>query len=198
MLRKNYKKAFTSYNFSIVRHPDFPRFNEVLEKQFYIADLMMNPKSGQYFFGLKFTNYDAAIQYFETIIGNAPYSEYAPNSLMRVAIMHRTQGDQPEAIDALDRLINFYSNSEIAPNAYLALADTFSSMVAGPDYDQGATREAISYYRDFLILFPNSNLITEGEEKLADMQDVHAQSKFVIGEYYFKRRSNYQAAEVFF
>ena len=198
MLRKNHKKAFTSYNFSIVRHPDFPRFNEVLEKQFYIADLMMNPKSGQYFFGLKFTNYDAAIQYFETIIGNAPYSEYAPKSLMRVAIMHRTQGDQPEAIDALDRLINFYSNSEIAPNAYLALADTFSSMVAGPDYDQGATREAISYYRDFLILFPNSNLITEGEEKLADMQDVHAQSKFVIGEYYFKRRSNYQAAEVFF
>ena len=198
MMRKNYKKAFESYNFAVVRHPDFPKFNEVLEKQFDIAERTMNSKSGRYFSIIKFHNYDAAIQYFETIIGNAPYSEYAPKSLMRVAIMHRTQGDQPEAIDALDRLINFYSNSEIAPDAYLALADTFSSMVAGPDYDQGATREAISYYRDFLILFPNSDLITEGEEKLADMQDVHAQSKFIIGEYYFKRRSNYRAAEVFF
>ncbi len=198
VLRKDYKKAFESYNFAVVRHPDFPKFNEVLEKQFNIAERTMNSKSGQYFFLFKFHNYDAAIQYFETIVGNAPYSEYAPKSLMRVAIMHRTQGDQPEAIDALDRLINFYSNNEIAPDAYLALADTFSSMVAGPDYDQGATREAISYYRDFLILFPNSDLIPEGEEKLADMQDVHAQSKFIIGEYYFKRRSNYRAAEVFF
>ena len=196
--RKDYKKAFEAYNFAIVRHPDFPKFNEVLEKQFNIAERTMNSKSGQYFFLIKFHNYDAAIQYFETIVGNAPYSEYAPKSLMRVAIMHRTQGDQPKAIDALDRLINFYSNNEIAPEAYLALADTFSSMVAGPDYDQGATREAISYYHDFLILFPNSDLITEGEEKLADMQDVHAQSKFIIGEYYFKRRSNYRAAEVFF
>ena len=198
MLRKDYKKAFESYNFAVIRHPDFSKFNEVLDKLFIIAERTMNSKSGQYFFLFKFYNYDLAIQYFETIVGNAPYSDYAPKSLMRIAFMHRTQGDQPEAIDALDRLINFYSNSEVAPDAYLALADTFSSMVAGPDYDQGATREAISYYRDFLILFPSSDLVTEGEEKLADIQDVHAQSKFIIGEYYFKRRSNYRAAEVFF
>lgn len=196
--RNDYKKAFKSYNFAIIRHPDFSRFNEVIEKQFNIADQTMNTKSGQYFFIIKFINYDIAIQYFETIIANAPYSKFAPLSLMRVANMHRLQGNEPEAIDAFDRIINFYSNTDIASEAYLELADTFSSLVAGPDYDQGATREAISYYRDFLILFPDSDLINEGEEKLADMQDIHAKSKVVIGEFYFKRRSNYRAAEVFF
>ena len=198
LARNDLKKAFQAYNFAIIRHPDFPKFNEVIEKQFMIGEKTMNTKSGQYFFLFKYKNYDAAIQYFENIVGNAPYSEYAPKSLMRVAFMHREQKHTAEAIDALDRLINFYTKSDIASEAYLELADTFSSLVAGPDYDQGATREAISYYRDFLILFPDSDLVTEGEEKLADMQDVHAKSKFVIGEFYFKRRSNYRAAEVFF
>ncbi len=198
LAQNNLKKAFQSYNFSIVRHPDFPRFNEVLEKQFFIGDKTMQSKSGQYFHIVKFHNYDAAITYFETIIGNAPYSEYAPRSLMKIAIMHRKQKQEAEAIDALDRLISFYSFSDVVPDAYLELADTFSSMVAGPDYDQGATREAISYYRDFLILFPDSDLVAEGEEKMAEMHDIHARSKFVIGEYYFKRHANYHAAEVFF
>ena len=54
MLRKDYKKAFESYNFAVVRHPDFPKFNEVLDKQFIIAERTMNSKSGQYFYLFKF------------------------------------------------------------------------------------------------------------------------------------------------
>ena len=42
----------------------------------------------------------------------------------------------------------------VTSDAYLKLAETHAALVDGPLYDQGATNEAISYFEDYLILFP--------------------------------------------
>ena len=196
--KRKWKKAFEGYYFITRGYPNFEKFNTVLNEEFEIASALMDKKSSRYFSVIPYRNYDSAVQFFETIVASAPYSEYAPLSLMNIAIIQNKRGNRIFAVDALDRLINSYPRSMLAPDAYLELAETFSSMVDGPRYDQGATREAIRHYEDFLILYPDSPEVAIGETGLSEMQDVFARSKLEMGEFYYKKRPNYRAAEVFF
>ena len=68
----------------------------------------------------------------------------------------------------------------------------------GPEYDQGATREAISHFEDFLILYPDHPRIKEGEDGLAAMKSMQAQSHMVKGDFYFYKWKDYRAARVFY
>ena len=196
--RHNWKKSFSAFQTILIYHPDFPRFNELVEYQFRIAMAMAEGDHINFLLFIPMRAYNRATSYFEIIIQNAPYSELAPLALMNVALIHQYKGNTAEAIEALDRLINNYPNSLLADDAYLSLAETFATLVQGPEYDQGATREAISYFEDFLILFSNNMDVARAEEGLADMEDVYARSKLVIGQYYFRYRGWYNAAEIFF
>jgi outer membrane protein assembly factor BamD len=117
---------------------------------------------------------------------------------MCIARAHQRFKNPPERIDALDRMINAYPKSLLAPDAYLQIAQAQASLVEGPDYDQTATKEAITYYEDFMILYPGDPNIAVAEKGLAQMKQVLAESKMRIGKYYFKYRNNYKAARVFY
>jgi outer membrane protein assembly factor BamD len=196
--RKKWKKSFSAFQTILIQHPDFPKFNELVEYQFRIALAHAEGDGIKFLFVFPSTARNASVAYFEIVVRNAPYSELAPLALMNVALIHQYEGNIAEAIDALDRLINNYPASLLADDAYLSLAETFAELVQGPMYDQGATREAISYFEDFLILFAENEKVARAEQGLAEMEDVYARSKLVIGEYYFKYRRWYQAAEIFF
>lgn len=198
MERGDMRRSFEAFQTLLQRHPEFPRFNEVIEHQFEIALALAEGRGARWLGIIPYRALNRARQYFEVIVFNAPYSDYAPLALMNVARIHERQGNIPEAIDALDRLINNYPASLLANKAYLELAETFSELVSGPLYDQGSTREAISYYQDFLILFPDDPNVGRAEAGLSEMREIYARSKLVVGEYYYRHRNWYRAAEIFF
>src|SRR5690606_23926348 len=100
------------------------------------------------------------------------FSDYAPLALMNIARGHQLMKNQEEAIYALDRMINTYPQSLLTPDAYLKLAETHASLVQGPYYDQASTREAITYFQDFMILFPNDPHISSSEKGLQEMRSM--------------------------
>jgi outer membrane protein assembly factor BamD len=192
-------KAFEAFQTIVSRYPNTPRFNEVVGEQYRIASALMDGARNRTWGWLPgFRNRDQAIMYFEQIIINAPYSDYAPLALMNVARAHQRLGNDIEAIDALDRMINFYPQSILTPDAYLKLAETHASLVDGPEYDQASTREAITYFEDFIILFPSDTSVANAERGLGSMKETLAESKMTIAEFYFYRRSNFRAARVFY
>jgi outer membrane protein assembly factor BamD len=95
-------------------------------------------------------------------------------------------------------MINTYPRSVLTPDAYLKIAQTHASLVDGPLYDQASTKEAITYYEDYMILFPGDAGMATAEKGLADMKTVLAKSKMTIADYYLKYRKNYKAAKVFY
>ena len=95
-------------------------------------------------------------------------------------------------------MINTYPKSLLASDAYLKSAQAYASMVEGASYDQSSTKEAITYYEDFVILYPGDSHIVVAEKGLSNMKEVLAQSKIEIGDYYLKYRQNYKAAKVFY
>jgi outer membrane protein assembly factor BamD len=197
---RDYVKAFEDFQQLLSRYPNTRRFNEIVGEQYRIASAMLDGARGRMFFGLLpgFTQRDKALEYFETILSNAPYSDYAPLSLMNIARGHQKLGNTENAIDALDRMVNNYGQSLLAPDAYLKLAQTHASLVDGPYYDQGATKESITYFTDFMLLFPGDSNIALAEKGLDGMKTMLAESKIRMADFYFYKRSNFKAAKVFY
>ena len=196
--RKEWKESFSAFQLLLQRHPDFPDFDTVVLYQFKIALAHADGDNIHWLWVIPGRAYERSAAYFEILISNAPYSDLAPLALMNIALIYQHTGDTFRAIDALDRLINLYPSSVLADDAYLELGETYFDLTDGPLYDQGATREAMSYFQDFLVLFPEHPKVGEGEKGLSESMNAYAESKLVIGEFYYRHRNWYRAAEIFF
>jgi len=194
-----YEQAFKSLQTIILEYPGYPKFNEVIGIQFSIAS-QLQCGNRPYYWGIipGFKDYTAAIKYFDSIVTNAPYTQYAPMALMSIADLAKEHGRIEDVVDSLDRIVCCYRKSDLAPAAYVKLADTYARMVHGPSYDQGATLRSINYYQDFLLLFPDNPLVPEVEVKLAMGRDLYARSKLVLGDFYYRYRNNFQAARIYY
>ncbi len=195
MKQGDFNAAFKHFQKIVNRYPGYERFDAVIANQFEIASRFMNSDGGLFSWG---SGPEKAIEYFEVVIKNSPYSDYAPLALMNIALISQKREDAEMAIDALDRLITLYPQSLLTPDAYFAMAQIFASLIQGPQYDQGSTLEAINYYQDFLILFPRSQYVPEAEKGLSRVNEIYAQSKLLIAEFYYVNRHNEEAAEVFY
>ena len=199
LARHQYLKAFLAFQEIVVRYPSTSKFNQVVGEQYRIATALLDgARNHGWFLFPAFRNREASIPLFEQILMNAPYSEYAPLSLMSIAKAHQIFKDPESSIDALDRMINTYPKSLLTPDAYLRLAQAYAALVEGPNYDQTSTKEAITYYEDFMILYPGDPGIPAAEKGLAQMKQTLAESKLRIGDYYYRYRQNYKAARVFY
>ncbi len=200
LARKQYNKAFEDFQEVIRQYPNTKRFNEIIGEQYRITSALLDGARNRIFWGLipSFTNREKAVQNFEVVLNNAPYSDYAPLALMNITRGHQRLGNHEEAIDALDRLINNYPQHLLLPDAYLKLAQTHASLVEGPEYDQASSRDATSYYEDFMILFPNDPNVSAAAKGASDMKTMLASSKVRMGDFYFYKRDNYTAAKVLY
>jgi outer membrane protein assembly factor BamD len=199
LTRHQYVKSFAAFQEIVSRFPNTPRFNEVVGQQYRIAcDLLDGARSRGWLSIPGLRNREGSVKMFETVLANAPYSEYAPLALMSIARADQFLGNPEESIDALDRMINTYPKSLLTPDAYLKSAQAYASLVGGPNYDQTSTKQAITYFEDFVILYPGDPNIAAAEKGLANMKQVLAESKINIADYYLKYRRNYKAARVFY
>ncbi|AOS45408.1 tol-pal system protein YbgF [Lacunisphaera limnophila] len=197
--QRKYHKAFQSYQALVSGYPNSEKFNQVIGEQYRIAsDLTDGKRAKTWSWFPGFRSRERGVAYFETIVFTAPYSDYAPLALMNAAKGYKKMNETPAAIDALDRMINTYPRNVLTPDAYLRIAETHTSLVDGPAYDQASTTDAITYYEDYMILFPGHSGMAAAEKGLDEMKTVLAQSKLVIADYYFKHRKNYKAAKVFY
>jgi outer membrane protein assembly factor BamD len=197
--RRQYHKAFQTYQTLVSRYPNSEKFNQVIGEQYRIASDLAEGKRAKSVWWLPgFRSRERAVAYFETIVMTAPYSDYAPLALMNSARGYKRMSETIAAIDALDRMISTYPRNVLTPDAYLKIAETHASLVDGPYYDQASTKEAITYYEDYMILFPGDGGMASAEKGLDEMKTVLAKSKLTIADYYYKYRKNYKAAKVFY
>ncbi|HEY1791898.1 MAG TPA: outer membrane protein assembly factor BamD [Opitutaceae bacterium] len=197
--RKQYYDSFKDYQRMLRSYPNSRRFSDAIGELYRIA-AMLEDGAHNWAWGWLPMPSDRlkATEYLQVIIIDAPYSDYAPLALMEEARGFQREKESEEGIDALDRLVNTYPNSVLAPVAYLRLGDLHASMSEGPKYDQASTKEAMTYYEDYMILYPGDTGIREAASGVDRMKTILAQSKIYIGDYYFYKRLNFVAARVFY
>lgn len=197
--RNKPQRAFEAFDVIIRAYPDFGRFNELVSEEYRIAYEVVKGKRIRVFgFIPGRVSREKGIEYFERLVMNAPYSDYAPLALMNIATECMRRKETEYAVDALDRLITNYPNSLVTSDGYLRMAEVHERSVNGALYDQEATRQSISFYEDFLILFPKDSKVGQAEGGLARMKDMLARSRLKMAEFYYLKRARYQAARVFY
>jgi outer membrane protein assembly factor BamD len=197
--KRQYKYAFKAFDAIITKYPQYPGFNRVVREQFDLA-ILLKGGARPYYFGVipGFKDYISAVEFYESIIKHAPYSDLAPLALVNLSELALAEKKTAEAIDALDRLIDGYPDSEYVPYAYLKIASICAGLVKSVKNDQGATLEAVHYYEDFLILYPKHELAVEAQRGLDAMKTKLAMSKIDVGDFYFQSRNNPKAAVIMY
>ncbi|MFI3291054.1 MAG: tetratricopeptide repeat protein [Opitutales bacterium] len=197
------KHMFTDANeaFSTIikRYHNYPRYNQVIAAKFNIAYAVQNGEI-PYLWGWLpwFRDETEAISIYESVVKNSPYSEYAQMALMNISVLAERNDKTELAIDALDRLISTYPQSIFLPDAYLQLAKTYRNTVEGAAYDQANTKHAISFYSDYLTLFPDGGEIEHVEAGIDVMYDTLARSRLVMGDFFYYYRNDAKAAAIFY
>ena len=188
--RKQYYMSFDDFRAVTDRYPNSTRFNEVVGEQYRIASALLDGRRNRMWFGFvpgpKYP--ERGIEYFESIVQGAPYSDYAPLAMMNIARGHTKMGDTEATIDALDRMINNYPKHLLTPDAMLKLGEAHESYMEGPAYDQTASRDAASYYQDFIIYYPTDPAVAKAEAGLDKARTQIAESKIVMADFYYYKR----------
>jgi outer membrane protein assembly factor BamD len=198
--QRRYQRAFHCFQSILDKYPDYGAYVAVVDLEFQTAKALMDGKRSYLFWGTVpgFRDRTAAIEYFRKIIERVPYGDCAPEALMNIAKLGTRAGDATVAVEALERLVDEYGNSPIAPDGLLMLADVYRKRVPGAQYDQKATREAINCYQEFLILFPDSPRLHEAEEGLAEATALWVRGKLGMGDFYYDARQNTKGAKLYY
>jgi len=195
--KNEYYKAFQSYKVVLESYPQSERINEVIEREFRIGNLFLSGKKAK-IMGLEILpSLPRAVEVFEHIIRQAPYSEYGDQAQFRLGIAYKKWGRYEDGIEAFQTLIDNYPRSKLVPEARFQLADTSFVKSNVTARDQKALESASSYVDHFLKRHPNTNVSEKAAKIRQEIDEKNAEKNYSIGIYYEK--TNYlQSALIYF
>jgi outer membrane protein assembly factor BamD len=138
-------------------------------------------------------DFPKAIELFQEVIDNYPYSEYATLAELRIADVHFERENYEEAASYYQDFVELHPTNEQVPYAIYRNGLCSFEQMREPFQDQTPTKEAIAHFQVLLERYPDSEMTRDTEARLHEAQDQLAQASVVIGDFYFGR-GNYYAA----
>src|SRR5580658_1531127 len=110
-------KAFQTYQELLKKHPNTPHFDEVLQRQFEIANLFLAGER-QKAWGIRwFPSMDRAVEVYEQVVKNGPYSAVAIQSQFSIGLAYEKERDYLAAVHAYEKLLERYPRDPMAEAA---------------------------------------------------------------------------------
>lgn len=139
------------------------------------------------------TDYTGAIETFQTIIDNYPFSDYAVNAELRIADAYFDDDRFDEALSYYRDYADLHPQDPKVPYTILRSALCHYEQIRSIDRDQTPTREALVYLERLIRSHPYAPETREGEELLRQLRGRLAKNVMEIGDFY-RAREEYQAA----
>ncbi|MDB5840951.1 MAG: outer membrane protein assembly factor BamD [Herminiimonas sp.] len=149
-------------------------------------------------------NYEKAISHFEKLESRYPFGTFAQQAQMEIAYAHYRQGDQAQALAAVERFIKLHPNH---PNVdymyYLRGLTTFNDKLSLFDFvanqdlserDPKAVRDAFESFKQLVERFPNSIYAPDSRARLNYLVNAMAQYDVHVANYYYRRGAYLAAA----
>jgi outer membrane protein assembly factor BamD len=151
---------------------------------------------GRRFFGVwHYIDYDEAIETFQAIIDNYPYSEYAVLAELAIADAYFENEKYEEALSYYRDFTDLHPQHEKVPYTIYRSALCHERRVRSANRDQTATREALIFLDQLLAKYPYSEYADEGEVLWRELRTTLAEQVRDIGDFYLKRDEWESAAE---
>lgn len=139
-------------------------------------------------------DYPGAIESFQEVIDNYPYSEYSLLSELAIADIHFEREDYEEASSYYHDFVELHPNHpKVAYALYRNGLCSYKQMRA-VDRDQAPTREAVAQFRALLERFPSSEMAGDAGIRLGECENRLARNGIEIGDFYYSQRNWHSAA----
>jgi outer membrane protein assembly factor BamD len=153
---------------------------------------------------LQSANYDKAIQYFEKLESRYPFGTYAQQAQMEIAYAYYKQGEQAQALAAVERFIKLHPNH---PNVdylyYLRGLINFNDRLSLLNFiypqdpterDPKAARDAFDSFKQLVDRFPNSKYAPDAADRMRYLVNAMAEYEVHVADYYYRRGAYLAAA----
>jgi len=144
---------------------------------------------------IPWVNHAEAIETFQAIIDNYPYSDYAVLAELKIADAYFNDGKYEEALSYYRDFSDLHPQHPEVPYTIWRSALCHEKRKKTPNRDQTATRDAIVYLDRLLLKYPYSDYAAEGEELWRSLRGQLAKNVVGIGDFYMKREEYESAAE---
>ncbi len=186
--QRDYYKAFLSYQKVIDSYQGFEKFDEVLQRQFKIGNLFLAGERVKFFGFPTFPSMDKAVEIFEKVIKNGPYSEVAQQAQMAIGYAREKQKQYDDAVAAYRKLVEKYSSSPIVEEAYFNVGLAYFKAATKAEYDQGYANKSIEAFNEYLVKFSTGSKTAVARDYIARVQTDQARGLFEVANYYDKQK----------
>ncbi len=139
-------------------------------------------------------DYPKAIEYFQEVIDNYPYSDYAVLAELQIADIHFERGEFEEAASYYHDFVELHPNhAKVSYALYRNGLCSYNQMRAS-DRDQGPTREAVAQFKALIERYPDSEMATDAKLRLRECEDRLANQDIQVADYYFSQSAWYAAS----
>ena len=143
--------------------------------------------------GLDMTDYQEAIDSFQEIVDNYPYSDYAVLAELRIADAYYEMERWDEALSYYRDFSELHPDNPRVPYSLFRTALSYYAQVGADNRDQTPTRQALSALDDVITKYPYSPEAGEAEVLWKELRTKLGAHVLHIGDFYLDRLE-YQAA----
>ena len=190
--RKKYARAFDEYQYLLTFYSGVCPYDEVLGRQFKIANLLLHDNTGM--FGWVLGGTDTIRQRFEQVVRNAPSSPLAPQAMLIVGGLRTSEKETDEAIKVYDGLLYRYPESAQATDAAYLSAKCRYDRATKNAYNEAYSRDAIAFLRAIAARMPRHPQIGEVTAWLNELSAQLEERSYKNAVFYDSRQRNRQAA----
>ena len=131
--------------------------------------------------------YATAIDQFNSVEQNYPYSPWAVNAQLMSGYTAYLQNKYTDALATLDRFIQLHPSHRDIAYAYYLRALCYYEQIADIQRDQRGTEQAMNALREVVTRFPDSSYARDAQLKIDLCVDHLAGKEMEIGRYYQKQ-----------
>jgi outer membrane protein assembly factor BamD len=179
--------AFSHYQELLKKYPRSENYNEILWRQFQIANRFYGGEFFRIFWGYLplYRSMDETAKLYGKIVANGPYSDVAPHAQLKMGAAREKEKDYEDAVKAYETAADRYNGQpDIAADAMYRLGVTYEKQATKAEYDQGKAGQAISAYTDFMTFFPDDKRVADAQKSIAALKVEQVRGSYVIAQFY--------------
>jgi outer membrane protein assembly factor BamD (BamD/ComL family) len=182
------EKAFSDYQKVLEKHPKISNYQEILLRQYTIADRFL---AGKWFklwgYIPFFPSMERTAQMYTKIVKDGAYSEVAPQAQLKIGAAREKQSNFPLAVKAYELAADrYHDRPTVASDAIFRAGLAYNKQAQTAEYDQSTAGQAISTFTDFMTLYPNDPRVNQAQKIIASLRAEQARGNFQTAKFYEK------------
>lgn len=193
----DFQRSYKEFQKCVDDYPDSEHFDEILKYQYDIACLFLLGERQKLWKIPTLPSMDKAIEMFEQVIKNGPYSQVAPLAQLKIGFAREKQHQWEGAVKAYQDLIRKYPKSDLADDAQFQIGYAYMMASKEADYDQTYPNRSIVGFQDYITKYPKSEKIEQANENLDRLRQEQARGLMKIAEFY-DREKKFESALIYY